>query len=102
MKTPARLLSSTFTLVCALAAGCSGGAKPEAAADNAPSVDIEAQLEACARCHKADKLDLSGLGHGELLGKLKAIRDGSLEHPSEMSGLDDAQLEAIARALGAK
>ena len=88
-------------LACLLVA-CGGGAKPEAAPEKAAGVDVAQQLDGCASCHKPSKLPLDGIAQDELLGKLKAIRDGAQKHPSKMSDLDDAQLEAIAKALGAK
>ena len=56
--------------------------------------------DACMRCHNPDG-NKSLAGVDDLVSKIKSVRDGDVKHPPGLDGLSDADIEAIASALGA-
>lgn len=55
--------------------------------------------QACASCHGADGLDLSGTGTDRLVASIKAIQAGDTKHPTPLGGLSDAEVAGIAEIL---
>jgi cytochrome c553 len=91
-----------FVTAISLVAACKSSTDSSSTSGEPAITELQAELDACGACHKPSENDLSGLSKADLLNKLKAIRDGKVEHPSKLDQHTDARLEAIAAALASK
>lgn len=82
-----------------LCVGCGEATPPPPAVEQSATVDVSRELDACAGCHRPGRLDLSTQSRADLRAKLDAIRAATVEHPTDLRALTDAQLEAIAASL---
>lgn len=95
-----RILSLCSALLLAVIAyswtGSGGGGLVATAAAGA---DPAVVAKACLKCHEGE-YSLSKTAVDELTGQIRAIRDGTVEHPPGIKGMTDGQIEAIAAYLG--
>ena len=98
-----RILSLCGALLLAVIAyswtGPGGDGALVATATAAAGADPAVVAKACLKCHEGEYI-LSKTAVGELTEQIRAIRDGTVEHPPGIKGMTDSQIEAIAALLG--
>lgn len=93
----------SLLLCVGLVCGCDRLVPSTATAEEPPAVDVSKLVEECRGCHASSgPLDLSKHSRVDLRAKLDEIRAGKKEHPSDMSKLTDAQLDALSAQLAKK
>ncbi len=70
-----------------------------ATATAAAGADPAVVAKACLKCHEGE-YSLSMTAVSQLTEQIKAIRDGTVEHPPGIKGMTDVQIEAVAAYLG--